>query len=75
MVHAYESFQMKVGLFGDILLSSYSQYSCLATKGTWFENLCEYLSEIGMSLELYDKHHFKPVRIGDKSLIDLFFSI
>ena len=64
---------MEVGLFGNILSSRYSRYGCLETKGKWFENLWEFLSEIGMSLELYDKHHFKPVRIGDNFLMDLFF--
>ncbi len=39
----------------------------------WFENIWEYLSEIGVSLNLDDKHHFKPSRIGDKSLMDVFF--
>ncbi len=72
MDHAYKSLQMEVSLFGNILLSSYSQYGCLETKGTWFENLWEYLSEIGVSLELGGNHHFKPVRIGDMSLMGLF---
>ena len=72
MIHAYESSQMEVRLFGNILSSSYLQYGCLVTKGMWFENLWKYLSEIGVSIELDDNRHFKPFRTGDNLLMDLF---
>ena len=45
--HAYEAFQMEVGLFGNILAQDYNQYGCLATNGTWFANLWEYLKNMG----------------------------
>ena len=73
MSHAYEAFQMEVGLFGDILAQDYIRYGCLATNGTWFANLWEYLSKYGVTLELDEQYHFKPVRVRDGSLMALFF--
>ena len=60
-------------MFGDILAQDYNRYGCMATNGTWFANLCEYLSKYGVTIELDEQYHFKRVRVGDGSLMALFF--
>ena len=64
---------MEVGLFGNILAQDYNQYGCLATNGTWFANLWEYLTKYGVTIELDKQYHFQPVRAGDRSLMAMFF--
>ena len=52
MCHCYESFLMKVGLYGSVFLQSYQKLGILATKSTWFDNFWELAHQHGIRIEL-----------------------
>ena len=70
MLHAYEAFQIEVGLYGNILSAAYTSAGCLATDGTWFKNLWEFANEAGVTVELPQAAHFEPIRENDRSLME-----
>jgi len=72
MVHAYEAFMVEVGLYGNILSTSFDVAGCLATDGTWFKNLWEFASYLEVDVELAEDHHFLPVQEGDQSWMAVF---
>ena len=69
MVHAYEAFQVEVGLSGNILSAAYTSVRCLATDGTCFKNLWEFANKVGVTVELPQATHFEPIRENDRSLM------
>jgi hypothetical protein len=47
----------------------------LATKHTGYHNLWELCDRLGVKIEVEDAHHIKPVRQGDRSIIDVSFEV
>ena len=71
LYHAYEAFQMEVGLGGNILTRDFAKLGCLATEGTWFRNFWEYLHHLGVHFTVHDKYHLQPIRDGDVPIMDV----
>jgi hypothetical protein len=67
----YESFQMEVGLDGNILTRSYNRFSYLASH-SWFKVLWQYSSLYKVKIKFEPKYLLGPTRQGDKLLIELF---
>ena len=68
MMQAYEAFLIEVGLYGDTMQHSYKQYRGLATDGTWFKNLWQFLDELGITLETTSEVQLSPIREENFSL-------
>jgi hypothetical protein len=45
----YESFLMDIGMYGNPFDLDYTQFSFLATSGTWFKNVWELLTNLDVS--------------------------
>ena len=54
-----------------VTYSSLEEFNVLATKHTLYYNLWELCDRLGVKLEANDKYHNKPVRQGDRSIIDV----
>jgi hypothetical protein len=67
----YEAFIVEVGMYGNIFSRSWEEFNSLATKHTWYYNLWELCDRLGVELEVNEKYHNKPVRQGDRSVIDV----
>jgi hypothetical protein len=67
----YESFQMEVGLDGNILTRSYDRFGYLASH-SWFKVLWQYSSLYKVKIEFESKYLLGPTRQGDKTLVELF---
>ena len=72
MLQAYEAFLIEVGLYGDVLTRDFTRSGSLATDLTWFKKLWEYASHLKLAIILSDEFHLKPVREGDRSLMEAF---
>ena len=68
----YESFFMKVGMYGNTLDLDYKSFSRLAVDGTWFKNVWELLHEFNVSATFSSEYQISPARIGDSSLMGEF---
>ena len=67
----YKVFMVEVGVYDSILFRSWKGLTVLATKHTWYYNLWELCKRLGVELELEDMYHIKPVKQGDRSIIDV----
>ena len=67
----YESFMVEVEMYGNILSRSLKEFNVLATKHTWYYTMWKLCHRLGVELEIDDKYHKKPVRHGDRSLINV----
>ena len=67
----YESFQMEVGLDGNVLTRSYEKLGHLASH-SWFKVLWQYSSLYKVQIALDPKYLLTPTRQGDKPLVELF---
>ena len=67
----YESFQMEVGLDGNILTRPYQRFGDLASH-SWFKVLWQYSSLYKVKIEFNPTYLLGPTRHGDKPLIQLF---
>jgi hypothetical protein len=72
MLIGYQSFLMEIGMYGNILGYDYPQFSGLATDDTWFKNVWELLHDFGVEATFGDEFQLHPIRVGDRSLIELF---
>ena len=75
MRQAYEAFLIEVGLSGDVFQRNFAKLGILSTPGTWFSNLWELASHLGVSISTDPKYHLKPARIGDELIIERFLSM
>jgi hypothetical protein len=66
----YESFQMEVGLDGNIITRSYTQLGDLASH-SWFKVLWQYSSLYKVKIKFNPKYLLGSTRQGDKPLIEL----
>ena len=67
----YNAFMAGVGIYGNIFSISWEEFNVLATKHTWYYNLWELCHILDVVLEVDVKHHIKPVRQGDRSIVDV----
>ena len=67
----YEAFMVEVGMYGNMFSISWEEFKILATKHTWYYNLWELCHRLDVELEVDGKHHIKPVRQGDRLVIDV----
>jgi len=75
MLWCYENFLIEVGLYGNIFSQDFSRYHFVATKDTWFRNFWELGQYLGVDVVLHEDAQLKPVREGDRSLIEVFSSL
>ena len=62
---------VEVGVYGNIFSRLWEDLKILATKHTWYYNLWELCHRLDVKLEVDEKYHIKPVRQGDRSIIDV----
>jgi hypothetical protein len=62
----YESFMVKVGLYGNTMDYDYNAYSILATNNTWFKNVWELVHYFEKPLVFNSEYHLQPTRQGDR---------
>lgn len=72
-LQVYESFQMEIGLNGNIFSRPYSKLKDLATH-SWFKLLWQYASKYDVHIEMKPQFCLKPTRLGDIALMELFIS-
>ena len=53
-------------------MRDFTKFGSLATDLTWSKNLWEYASHLKVAITLSDKFHLKPLREGDRSLMEAF---
>jgi hypothetical protein len=70
----YESFQMEVGLDGNILTRSYKQLQELASH-SWFKVLWQYTAQYKVKIEFHKQFLIPPTRRGDVALMELFIKL
>jgi len=76
MRQAYnKAFIVEVRLAGNVVQCNFTKFGCLATKGTWFHNLWEFVFHLKVSLELDPKFHVKPAQVGDIPITEIFVSL
>ena len=67
----YEAFMTEVGVYGNVFSRPWDKLKTLATKHTWYYNLWELCHRLQVDMEFEEKYHLKPVRRGDRSIIDV----
>ena len=67
----YKAFMVEVGMYGNIFSRAWEEFNVLATKHTWYYNLWELCHRLDVELEVDEKYHNKPVRQGDRSIINV----
>jgi hypothetical protein len=72
MMMGYESFMIKVGLYGNTMDYDFKRYSMLATNNTWFKNIWELVSYFNISLNFNEDFQLTPIRWGNQSLMSKF---
>jgi len=70
MRQVYKAFIVEVGLKGDVLQHNFKIFGELATKGTWFHNLWEFICQLKVTIEIYSKAHLQPARAGDSPIME-----
>ena len=68
----FESFMLKLGLYGNIFSASYNQYARLATDNTWFKSFWEYSQDLGIAVTLHPWYLLHPAQVGNESLTENF---
>jgi len=63
MRQAYEAFVVEVGLQGNILQRNFTKFSGLATKGTWFHNVWEFVFHLKVTIKTDPRFHVQLVRV------------
>jgi len=61
LMMGYESFMVKVGLYGNTMDHNYKLYSILATNGTWYKNVWELVCFFKIRLAFQSKYRLGPV--------------
>ena len=74
LMQAYETFQMDVGLHGNIFTRPFSELSCLASD-SWFFDLWRLLDHFNVTLEVDESNDIEFVREGDRSLVECFVAL
>lgn len=67
----YESFQMELGLDGNIFACPFSKYHRITTH-SWFRVLWQYCSSYNVTIHMNPRFHLTATRLGDVSIIELF---
>jgi hypothetical protein len=70
-LQVYESFQMELGLNGNIFSRPYSKLKDLATH-SWFKVLWQYASKYDVNIEINPSYCLQPIRVGDLALMEIF---
>jgi hypothetical protein len=56
-------------MYGNPFDLDYTQFSFLATSGTWFKNVLELLTNFDVSATIGNDSHLQPACLGDSSLM------
>ena len=72
---AYEAFIMEIGMYGNVFSLPYSEYEGLATDRTWWKNFWELLDHAGVDFSFASEHHLRPVREGDRAIMEVFVAM
>jgi hypothetical protein len=75
LMMGYESFMVKIGLYGNTMDHDYKAYSTLATNYTWYKNGWELIHYFNVRLKFQPEYRLGPVRQGDKSLMSEFIRV
>jgi hypothetical protein len=67
--HAYQIFQVKVGLHGNIFDYSFDDYGDLATHG-FFRNMWQLLRMFGVKFRIHDTFDIPLLRKDDHTIMD-----
>ena len=65
----HEAFVVDVGMYSNIFSRSWEEFKTLADKHTWYYNLWKLCHRLDVELEVHGKHHIKPVRQRNRSII------
>jgi hypothetical protein len=72
MMMVYESFMIKVGVYGNTMDYNYKRHSMLVTNNTLLKNVWVLVSYYNISLNFDEDYQLKPIRWGNKSLMSKF---
>jgi hypothetical protein len=72
LMMGYESFMIKIGVYGNTMDYDYKAYSILATNGTSFKNVWELVHYFKIRLAFQSEYRLGRVRRGGKSLMSEF---
>ncbi len=75
LMMGYESFMVKVGLYGNLMDYDHKAYSILATNNTWFKNDWELVCYFKIQLVFHSEYHSQPTQQDNRSLMSEFFCI
>jgi hypothetical protein len=75
LMMGYESFMVKIGLYGNTMDHDYKAYSTLATNYTWYKNVWELIHYFNVRLKFQPKYRLGPVRRGEKLLMSEFIRV
>ena len=67
----YKTCMVEVGMYRNIVSGLLEEFNILVTKHIWYYNLWELCHRLVVKLEVDDKFHNKPVRQGNRSIIDV----
>ena len=67
--HAYQAFQVEVGLGGNIFALPFKQYGALATNG-WFKHLWELCDRYGVTYRIHPRYDIPLLRYNDSTIMD-----
>jgi hypothetical protein len=71
----YESFMVKIGLYGNTMDHDYKAYSTLVMNNTWYKNIWELIHYFNIRLVFQSENRLGPVRGGDKALMPEFIRV
>ena len=66
---AYETFQVDVGLGGNVFSRDYERL-CKLAQPCWFEHLWHLCDFLKVDVELHESHNVQPIRENDKCFMD-----
>ena len=72
--NAYETFQLDIGLHGNIFTRSFAEFSHLSADN-WFYDLWRLCDHFEVSLIIHDSHDVPLLRDGDRALMECFISL
>ncbi len=71
----YESFMVKVGVYGNTMDHDYKAYSTLVTNNTWYKNVWELIHYFNIWLVFQSEYRLSPIQRGDKALMSEFIRV
>ena len=72
MRQANKAFIVEVGLAGNIIQCNFTKFGDLATKGTWFHNLWEFVCHLNEIIKFNFKFQVQLARLGDIPIMKMF---